>query len=109
MEGPIVQTGVCESMSVAIKKDPEFQSIPAFVEFVKGDERQEYTLQELHSLCFALKSSTASVRGLLKVQGLKLEEREPIKHTRGFTTSSSDRWYGPGSCNSHGGSGFSDH
>lgn len=86
---------------------PEFSSIKAFIEFMHEDERTEFTHLDLSELSFALRR--ADVRGIrleLEAAGFQLARREHERHTRGFTTSSHDRWYGPGSCPTHGGSGF---
>ena len=86
--------------------DPEYASIAAFVEWCQSDEQTTYTHEELQFLCFRLRQTTTMVRTQLLAQGLTLTVREVPKKTRGFTTSSNDRWFGPGADKTHGGSGF---
>ncbi len=86
--------------------DPEFASIAAFATWCVNDERRIYTHEELQFLCFRLRATVPVVRSLLSSLGLTLGVREIPKRTRGFTTSSNDRWFGPGADKTHGGSGF---
>ena len=85
--------------------DPEYLSVEAFVEFCMDDERETFTHVELGDLAYATRTSRCVVRQSLEGYGLTLEQRRPEKRVRGFGTSSHDRWYGPGSSKSHGGSG----
>ena len=84
----------------------EYDSLEAFVSWHKDEEEETYTHEELQFLCFRLRQTTTSVRTQLLAQGLKLAVRGIPKRTRGFTTSSNDRWFGPGADKTHGGSGF---
>lgn len=87
---------------------PEFSSIESFVQFLIDDERTVYSHEELQQLAFYTRAkSTRELHLSLDDIGLTLKKREHEKRVRGFTTSSNDRWYGPGSCPTHGGSGFS--
>lgn len=85
---------------------PEYESIEAFVEECLDDERDTFTHVDLGELAYALQMSRCKVRAELESFGLRLEERAKERRTRGFTTSSHDRWFGPGSCKTHGGSGW---
>lgn len=86
--------------------DPEFASAAAFAAYLKDDERSTYTVEEL----FALNANTHlpqhAIKHMLEAEGLTLEARKSVARVRGFTTSSHDRWYGPGSDQTHGGGGF---
>lgn len=86
---------------------PEYLSIESFVEFLLEEEREEFTAEEMKELAYHLRR--ADIRGIrreLEAYGLELRRRSKERRTRGFKTSSHDRWYGPGSCPTHGGSGF---
>jgi hypothetical protein len=86
---------------------PEYESIESFVQFCKDDERVEYTHEDLSALCVSLRCSKVyMIVSELSKSGLTLAKREVPKRVRGFTTSSNDRWFGPGSEPTHGGSGF---
>jgi hypothetical protein len=85
---------------------PEFDSVEAFVEFCMDDERDTFTHEDLGELAYRLQKSRSKVRAELEGYGLKLAEREKERRVRGFTTSSHDRWYGPGASPTHGGTGW---
>ena len=86
--------------------DPEHESVEAFVEFCMEDEQTTFTHEDLGQIGFALHGSRQAVRIELEGYGLTLAKRAPQKRTRGFTTSSNDRYFGPGSEKMHGGSGW---
>jgi len=85
--------------------DPEHESIEAFVEYCLDDERETFDHADLGDLAFSLHRSRHAVRLELESYGLTLTKRDVEKRPRGFSTSSNDRWYGPGSSPMHGGSG----
>lgn len=85
---------------------PEFESVETFVEFLMDEDRDSFTHVELGELAFGLQRSRCKVRADLESYGLKLVERAPERRVRGFTTSSNDRWFGPGASKSYGGSGW---
>lgn len=85
---------------------PEYASIEAFVEYCYEDERETFDHNDLGELAFRLKLSRCTVRKSLESYGLRLATRAPEKRVRGFTSNPHDRWYGPGSCPTHGGSGY---
>ena len=93
-------------MGITFKSAPEYKSIDAFVQFCYEDERSEYTHEDLHALGYRLRMRIQCIRHELAKWGLVLANREVPKHVRGFTTSSNDRWFGPGSSKTYGGSGF---
>ena len=87
---------------------PEFASVEAFVQSRVDDEAETFTHQDIKDIAFHLRRANFhAIRLELEGYGLRLEIRGHEKRVRGFTTSSNDRWYGPGSCPTHGGSGFS--
>lgn len=87
-------------------KDPEFRSIDAFAEFLADEDRTEFTYEELTALNTRLHTQVGVIRKALEDYGFKLSHRPNEKRVRGFTTSSNDRWYGPGSLKTHGGAGI---
>jgi hypothetical protein len=92
--------------NITFKSAPEFASIEAFVQFCMDDDKETFSHEDLTALNFRLRTPVASIRQALESFGLALETRLALKRTRGFTTSSNDRWFGPGSSRTHGGSGF---
>jgi len=93
-------------MAITFRSAPEYKDIPSFVEYCLDDEIEEYTHEDLLALAYRLRQPTRVVRVQLAEYGLKLRERPVERRMRGFRTSSHDRWFGPGSCPTHGGSGF---
>lgn len=89
-----------------INPQPEYVSVESFVEFCLDDERDTFSHEDLTVLNYSLRKTVAVLRGELEAYGLRLAARIPPKKTRGFTTSSNDRWFGPGSCKTHGGAAF---
>ncbi|MCR4330432.1 MAG: hypothetical protein NUV49_00935 [Patescibacteria group bacterium] len=75
------------------------------MEFLIDDEREEFTAVDLQTLSFELRTSIVTLRVALENYGLKLAVRGTTSLPRGFNANSHDRWYGPGACKSHGGSG----
>lgn len=86
--------------------DDEFESIETFAEYLMDDERTEFTHVELGCLNRRLGLVTHTIRKELESYGFTLKHRAKEQSFRGFSTSSHDRWYGPGSSKSHGGSGW---
>lgn len=85
---------------------PEYESIETFVQYVMDEDRTMFDHNDLGELACGLQRSRCKVREELEGFGLTLAPRAFEKRVRGFTTSSNDRWFGPGSSNSHGGSGW---
>ena len=71
-----------------------------------ADDTLWISFDEVVKLADELGLNLAAVVGLAKAAGLDIGSRALPKSVRGFTTSSHDRHYGPGSCKSHGGSGW---
>jgi len=86
---------------------PELESVEAFAESLLDDERTEFTFEEATELAIALGFSVATpVIRALKEYGFRMAERQPERQVRGFHANNHDRWYGKGSCPTHGGSGW---
>jgi hypothetical protein len=85
---------------------PEFATVEAFVQFLLDEDRAEFTHEELTALNYRTRTPVAAVRTELEGYGLVLARRDVERRTRGFTTSSNDRWFGPGSMATHGGAAY---
>jgi hypothetical protein len=92
--------------NITFRSAPEYRSIQDFVKYIIEDDRTEYTHEDLQALNYRLRRRVRDIRQELDSWGLTLATREPDRRVRGFTTSSHDRWFGPGSLKTHGGSGF---
>lgn len=85
---------------------PELASVEAFADYLISDERSKFTFEEATELATALgQSNPSAVIRELRTYGLRMEERPVERHVRGFKSNSHDRWFGPGSSPTHGGSG----
>ena len=86
---------------------PELTSVEAFVGFLLDDDRTSFSYAEACALAEVLCVHESAVIRELRSYGLSYLGR-PVesRRVRGFTTSSNDRWFGPGSSPSHGGSGW---
>lgn len=88
-------------------EDAEFDSIEDFVEFLWDDERNEFDWRHLNCLAVRVGRSNRAIRKELEEEwGLRLADRRPSKSHRGYRSNPNDRWYGPGSEKTHGGSGW---
>ena len=86
--------------------DQEFGSIEAFAEYLTDDDRTEFDWRHLNCLASRLGRSNRAIRRELEGWGFTLAERTKPRTHRGVRTNSNDRWYGPGSSPTHGGSGW---
>jgi hypothetical protein len=84
---------------------PETESVEAFVQYLLDDERTSASFEEAEEVAESMKVHVAVVVRALKGYGVVVN-RETEKRVRGFRTSSHDRYFGPGSSPSHGGSGW---
>jgi hypothetical protein len=89
---------------------PEYASIEAFVQHVADDLEPGATavcqLADVEQIAKHTGMGNHAVIAALRGYGIALAERRPARHRRGFLTSSHDRWFGPGSSPTHGGSGY---
>ena len=90
-------------MTTTFKSAPEYASVAAFVEYCFDDERSTFNHEDLTALSYRTRTSTQPLRAELESWGLTITRREPARSARGYKTSSHDRWFGPGSCPTHGG------
>lgn len=86
--------------------DPEFESVEAFVAHLLDNDREDFSFEEAELLGKNLGRPASEAIRALKDYGLQMTPRAEPKRVRGFRTSSHDRWYGPGSSPTHGGSGW---
>jgi len=98
-----------EAKMEKMKIEVEHTSVEAFVQFCMDEDRTEFTHVDLAHLSYTLHSSPSKIRVELEGYGLRLAVRPNEKKVRGFTTSSHDRWYGPGACKTYGGCGIDPH
>jgi hypothetical protein len=89
-----------------LPEDPEVQSVEALVEHLVDEDRDTFTAEELGHLHTNTGKPVRTLRFELEDWGFTIAKRAKPHRVRGFTTSSHDRWYGPGSSPSHGGSGY---
>ena len=86
--------------------DPEYDSVEEFAEFSLDDERTTFTIEDLRCLGFRHQLRIQVIRAALESWGLTyIPCPLRVRKVRGFRTSSNDRWFGPGSSPTHGGSG----
>jgi hypothetical protein len=76
---------------------PEYKSIEAFASFLEDEGRSSFSVDELDTLNATLHKPMQEIRKGLEALGFALVPRQVPKRVRGFTTSSHDRWFGPGS------------
>ena len=86
--------------------DNEHRSVAALAEYLVDDERTTFTHEDLSLVNEATGLRIQEIRAELEGYGLTLAARAVPKRVRGFTTSSNDRWFGPGSCPTHGGATY---
>lgn len=73
---------------------PEYKSVAAFATWLSDDEREEFTHEELQTLCVVLRASAPTVRAALESYGFRLGTRVPFRAVRGFTANCHNRWDG---------------
>ena len=86
--------------------DPELESVEAFASYLLAEDRSSFSFAEATALADSLGVHVSGVIRELKSYGFAQDARPIPKAVRGFLTSSHDRYYGPGSSPSHGGSGW---
>ena len=85
---------------------PEHASVETFAEYLFDDERETFDHSDLALLGESTNERRQVIRRELESYGFTLSKRDPVRRVRGVTSNSHDRWYGPGSSRSHGGSGW---
>lgn len=92
--------------TVDIEQEPEFGSYAEFVQLLEDEERNIFTHVELQKLSLGTNTFYREILRRLIKDGFHLKERTSPRHIRTFSTPSHDRWFGPGSSPTHGGSGW---
>lgn len=87
------------------KMDPEHATLEAFIAFLEEDEAETFTQADLATLNENLGIPTRILRLAIEAEGYKLVAPAKPQTCRTFQSNPHDRWYGPGSSASHGGSG----
>lgn len=83
------------------------EAIARFGEELVDDDRTTFTYEEAEALAVEVGHSVPTlVIRELKTYGFTQAARRPTVHVRGYTTSSHDRYFGPGCAKMHGGSGW---
>lgn len=86
--------------------DPDLQTIESFVESCMDDDHPQFNWQHLAVLAWNLRRDRSKIRLELESYGLRFIERPNVRRIRTFKDNPHDRWFGPGSCPTHGGSGW---
>jgi len=81
-------------------------TVEELAEDVIDDGRESFTFAEADALADVLNVTTANVIREMRSYGLTYDGRAAERRVRGFTTSSNDRYFGPGSSPMHGGTGW---
>ena len=81
------------------------RDIETFAAELLDDDRLSFGFAEADALARELRVTTAKVIRDLQDYGFAYEGRRAAPRVRGFTSSSNDRWFGPGSSPTHGGGG----
>lgn len=87
-------------------EDPDFATVEDFVEACMEDGEDEFDWRHLAILAWNLRRSRREIRAELVEYGLCFQERSAVRRFRTMGDNPHDRWFGPGSCPSHGGSGW---
>jgi hypothetical protein len=83
-----------------------YDSVEDFATELADDDRSSFTFEEADELAIELRVTTAKIIRELREYGFTYEGRPKERRVRGFTSNPHDRWYGPGSSRTHGGSGW---
>lgn len=86
--------------------DPDLESVESFVEACMEDDEDSFDWRHLAVLAWNLHRSRRSIREELVSYGLRLRPRPNVRRFRTVGDNPHDRWYGPGSSPTHGGSGW---
>lgn len=85
---------------------PEFESVEVFAEFLMDDERTSFTLAEAAQVAQHVRCTNREAIDALCSYGFEYTPPAFGRRVRGFSANDNDRWYGPGACKTHGGSGW---
>lgn len=80
-------------------------AVETLVEETIADDLDTLPFKECETLAQKIGIHVGTIVAMVKSYGISIGTRETTKTVRGFKTSSHDRWYGPGACKTHGGTG----
>jgi hypothetical protein len=83
-----------------------YGNVEDFATELTDDDRTSFSFEEASEAADDLGLHVSQVIRELKSYGFSYEGRAKERRIRGFTTSSHDRWFGPGASPTHGGSGW---
>lgn len=87
--------------------ESKWTSVEEFGEFLLGEDRTSFTFAEACEVASAIGHSVPTiVIRALKAYGFTAEARPIERRVRTISTSSHDRYFGPGSSRTYGGSGW---
>lgn len=81
------------------------KAVETLVEETLADELTTVPFQECESLSMTVGIHVGSIVAMVKEYGLAVGPRSLPRVVRGFKSNSHDRWYGPGSSKTYGGTG----
>lgn len=87
-------------------EDDDLQTVESFVEACIEDGEESFDWRHLAVLAWNLRRDRARIREELVSYGLKFQGRPNVRRIRTIGDNPHDRWHGPGSCPTHGGSGW---
>jgi len=87
-------------------EDTDYASVETFVEAWMEDDEASFDWRHLALLAWNLRRSRSVIREELEAYGLKFQGRPNVRRIRTLSSNPHDRWYGPGSSPTHGGSGW---
>lgn len=90
-------------------QEPEYDSIEEFVEFCMDDDKKMFNLNDVQKLTRFTHMPNDRVIEELEDYGLTYSKPGHVKKVRGIGSNDHDRWSGPGSEKTHGGSGINVH
>lgn len=85
----------------------EYRSLSNLISHLQDEERKTVEFSELEIVSRETRISISKLRKQLKICGIEMLPRPKMRSVRGFNSNDHDRWNGPGSEPTHGGSGFS--
>jgi len=100
----ILQFKKHDQMHSLLKKAQK--EIDSLIEDKLCDNSITVEFHELQKISQEIGIHVSTIISMAKKSGLEVKDRPFDKKIRGFKTSSNDRWFGPGSCSTHGGSGW---
>ena len=89
-----------------ILESEDYQSVEAFAEAAIDDNDLEFDWRHLAALAWNTRIARSDIRKELQSYGLTFIRKPSGRRVRTIGDNPHDRWYGPGSSPTHGGSGW---